>query len=65
MHGLRGADMERCGIKFRGTMMIILAEYDAVALETHENVRIIRDFLDSAEIKAYLYTYCKNSPSVG
>ena len=42
--------MERWGIKFRGTVMTILAEFDAVALETHENVRLIRDFLDSAEI---------------
>ena len=42
--------MERCGIKFRWAMMTILAEFDAVALETHENVRLIPDFLDSAEI---------------
>ena len=42
--------MERCGIKFRGTMMTILAEFDAVAFETQENARLIRDFLDSAEI---------------
>ena len=42
--------MERCGIKFRGTMMTILAEFDALDMETQENVRIIRDFLDSAEI---------------
>ena len=42
--------MERCGIKFRGTMMTVLGEFDAVALETQENVRLIRDFLDSAEI---------------
>ena len=42
--------IERCGIKFRGTMLTIIAGFDAMTLETQENVRLIRDFLDSAEI---------------